>query len=278
MTNHSVGTFLPCIYCEYDLRGLAKNAACPECGMPLQASVDLDTLGPVTSIIWVRRGLLTAAIHLCMMLICAGVALGFRGGGTGRMEFVLLLAIPLNSTLRAIGSWWMTIPCERSAPGGHGRMRLAVRAFALALVAVELLDGGFYVGGVTSRVGLTVHLSSLVLDAFWIASLGLYLGSIAEVGLAARIRRAAGLACLAFLLTAVVSFCDAIWPRGGPTPSWSILTRGVLAVVGILSVLWLSMEFLTMRIWYSRILDGIEQLRHQTHLDQEFEETSPLRA
>ena len=39
---------LPCVGCEYNLRGVAMEGACPECGRPVADSVrDEDTLPPL---------------------------------------------------------------------------------------------------------------------------------------------------------------------------------------------------------------------------------------
>ena len=265
MTNQGVGTFLPCIYCGYDLRGLTASAVCPECGTPLQASADLSIPGPVSSITRVRHGLLAAVITLCAMFIYAGLSYGFRGSVTARLQIAFALVTLLSGSLRVLSSWWMTRPCERSAPCGRWRMRLAVRMLAFTSVGFELLVGTFYYsGGVASGVGLAVYLTSLAIHAFWVVSVGLYLGfSTTDMGLAVRIRRAAGLAGLAFLLTAVLLLYDAICPSGSPMPPWRVVVQGVLGLGGLLSVLWLTMVLLEMRSWYSRILARIEQLRCQ---------------
>lgn len=265
MNAHKVGTCVPCLYCEYDLRGLANILACPECGTPVDASVDLAVPGPVSSITWIRRGLLMTVIQLCTVFIYGGIHIGFGGSGAARAHVALVLAIVVNCALCVLGSWWMTTPCDRSDPSGHWRMRLTVRILALASVASALLGGGFYVGKAASWIGFPVHLGSLMLNASWIASLGFYLGgSIIDVGLTVRIRRAAVLACSLSLVVPVVLFCDAFWPRTGAMPSWVIVGRGVVGVGGLLSVLWLARELLAIREWYLRIVTSIEELRRQS--------------
>ena len=270
MTEQSVATFLPCVYCEYDLRGLAESTDCPECGAPLRASTDLEIPGPVSSITWIRRGLLSAVISLCVMCIYAGLALVFGWRGTARLEFTFEFLIMLSCSLQVMSSWWLTTPCDRSALGGLRRKRLAVRTLALVSAALGLLVGRLYYAyafGFSSGVGLAVAFTSMAMYGFWLCSLGLYLGSsIVDVGLAGRIRLAAGIACAANLVTSMDLLYDATWPGGGQPSSGSVVAKGILGICGLLSELWFAIVLLQIRNWYSRILDGIEQRRHAGEL------------
>ena len=79
-TTSSTSLLVRCLNCEYDLRGLARGAHCPECGLPVAPScerAEIEDAGQrpplrLSATTWLRG----IAIACCLMLaaaLCGGI-------------------------------------------------------------------------------------------------------------------------------------------------------------------------------------------------------------
>jgi len=115
---------IPCINCSYNLRGLASERSCPECGNPICESLRGDLLR-FSDPRLIRRLQLGVALKLCQILFT------FLG-----IAFISILLDVMASSLQHVlavlfivgccGTFLFTTP-KRSEEAGRGALRLFVR-------------------------------------------------------------------------------------------------------------------------------------------------------
>lgn len=109
---------LACCRCEYNLRGLASDGLCPECGSKIELSIPLKDLSAIEKA-WLRRA------HVAIQLLIAGTLL-IAGGpcacGFGASPLAVGLVLPSLVLL------------SRSAPAALGIPRVAQRCCLLAAI------------------------------------------------------------------------------------------------------------------------------------------------
>ena len=117
---------LTCGGCDYNLRGLPRDGACPECGRAVAA-----TLSGAPSAAWLRRVSCGAA------LIGGGILLG-GAGIAATIEWHrpwVLYAFPLGAVIAAVGTWAFATP-RRARERALG---IAVRTAGVTTAAMQLL-------------------------------------------------------------------------------------------------------------------------------------------
>ena len=125
---------LPCVYCGYNLRGLALSGRCPECGGSNWDALlrrDIPTL----------RSALSRTSISCLMLagwplvLAALIALSPTSKATPLACIVLLLA---NALCIAVGGcFWVWMPIAQFSPGNKEQERILVLS-ALAFIGTTV--------------------------------------------------------------------------------------------------------------------------------------------
>lgn len=153
---------LACVSCGYNLRTLARDAHCPECNLPVAASLaeGFGRLGLVR-----LRGH-TGVYGLCVATVVGGVSAGLAIAGAGlRVDaFMLLRCWRLAGALAWIATGMMFAPQPGAAEAENEWL-----AFACGVIPMALLPGvaiGMFVAG---SGGFLL----LVFAAGWVWPLGL---------------------------------------------------------------------------------------------------------
>jgi hypothetical protein len=145
-----------CLDCRYNLRGLTRDARCPECGTPIAATLATDLLY-LADPGWLSRliaGYLLLLIGTCTPVLFVLLLL-LRDG-----EPLSLLSLCLGTLLLAVGGWLITTPePARPNPTPAARsLRTLVRGACLLSVA-SLLPAPFLFNGPALFCVLTLLLS-----------------------------------------------------------------------------------------------------------------------
>lgn len=133
---------VPCAKCAYDLRGLALQAQCPECGAPVAESADPNRLAFASSG-WLKRvvvglGVIRISVAIAPIALAVVVFMAqWNAIPSERMAAWLGLAISICATIGpVVGLWMVTSPEPNRASAERGPAR---RARAGALIWVVLL-------------------------------------------------------------------------------------------------------------------------------------------
>ena len=128
----------PCRHCGYNLRGLAPEGRCPECGTPIGLAVHGDLLGYADPV-WVARlargaGCMLAGLIISTVVnVFGGCVASYRVGGLPAARFVDFL----GGLLGLYGAWLLTSP----DPSGIGEdPHLTARRLVRAGLMVGLLQ------------------------------------------------------------------------------------------------------------------------------------------
>jgi hypothetical protein len=132
----------PCAVCDYNLRGLSSAALCPECGSPVQQSLDFRYLGN-SNPRWVRtiRHGTTAAAVVTTFTVSFTIFVLFapllsRGGGTRTWMLIHWPSAPF--TLANFAAMWAV---ARPEPGGvDPREKRSARLLLATLCISTLLN------------------------------------------------------------------------------------------------------------------------------------------
>jgi len=171
----------PCRKCQYNLRGLASDGRCPECGTPVAFSTqgDLIRYSDPAWIRSIRRGVIFSMIATAIGVVAMLLAFAFRGNQIAQIASSFIVEL-----FFLIGAWLLTMP----DPGGvgedkYGRARRVIRftlfvglanhavTFALqtsvwtppARAALQMLGCVAAVVGVVGQFATLSYLSQLAL-------------------------------------------------------------------------------------------------------------------
>jgi hypothetical protein len=178
---------VPCLRCGYNLRGLAPDGACPECGTPVARSLrgNLLRYSDPAYVARIHTGvfIIQAVIIVQILLVVAALTLalaaafgGARGAGRFAGGQVLLPRVQIALHTATFTGWWMfsapdTAYLGRDA-GDQARrvVRIAVGAgIAVAVVqtALALLLGSGALGA-TSGAAFVILATSLLGTLAWV--------------------------------------------------------------------------------------------------------------
>lgn len=136
-----------CLSCGYDLRGLAKASACPECGQPIQRSVEGYSLRSADGR-WLKglaNGAATAAIGGlgCSAAVASyfvwAIRLSVPPSGTSVYSFAIALLILAGSLTILVGGWKLTSPEPLGSDQQSDKLRTRARKMWLFPPAVAFL-------------------------------------------------------------------------------------------------------------------------------------------
>lgn len=139
----------PCVVCGYNLRGIARSGACPECGSEVARSFRGDELiySSPDYVASLHRGvfIVLAAIIAMILLMFGGVGLAVAGAAAG--FHVRGLEITLTATMTGVGfvtayGWWLlSAPDPASRDGRKGETaRKIVRITVIVNVVVSCVS------------------------------------------------------------------------------------------------------------------------------------------
>ncbi len=106
--NESVPDELRCDCCAYRLRGLHREAACPECGASIRRAIQVDLARRAGDLTWVE--FLAAFANFHLMLFVVGPSVVFAGLGLRQGFPVRILSLPIifvfvSVALSSISAW-----------------------------------------------------------------------------------------------------------------------------------------------------------------------------
>src|SRR5688572_22931882 len=133
---------VPCVRCDYDLRGLAPDARCPECGLlvrysdPVHASLRHAPPGWLASLSWGAR--LALVSFLLFLLLPSVSSPAFASIPTQLFPLFLAVLASGVTAIFVLGAWLLTRPHMRFAPP-NGVVRLAARFTAFLPLVSELV-------------------------------------------------------------------------------------------------------------------------------------------
>ncbi len=132
-----------CASCGYNLRGLAPDGRCPECGAPIANSLRGNTLSSCDPR-WLGRLRLGADLIRVGMIVSVGLVLAVViTSGMPPLRTWILLAFQVIATgLMIAGTWLLTLPEIREdskSPGAKARWRCRGMLFAVLALDVYLI-------------------------------------------------------------------------------------------------------------------------------------------
>lgn len=155
-------TDLPCVSCDYNLRGLPPDGRCPECATPVAVSLQGNWLR-FANRRWLRKNRIGVACLIWVKLyLCGYVAIYFlvlwRTGGslsarhTLALDVLMFVLHPLGHAIGVAGTFLVTSAEPRLAyrPGSQGLGKAARIAAVIAFVTTHLPDAAWRITGVVS--------------------------------------------------------------------------------------------------------------------------------
>lgn len=113
----SITRDIHCHLCEYNLRGIARDARCPECGAPVQATYDIRAHKIAPAILQARKGLEFAAFaHLLVLSPIAPILLDYFAGtsATAFLGMFIVLLFAAATLLTLLGTQFVADGARRS--------------------------------------------------------------------------------------------------------------------------------------------------------------------
>lgn len=275
---------IPCLQCGFDLRGMSRDADCPECGLDVKSSLDQQLL-KFASPQWVEAlaggmNWLMISVLLTFGLSCLGGTFTAFSGGFGIFAHLgnALLLIPGAVAFYAM--WRLTTP-EPDALVQHDHPARRVLRIALvvgfiasilgvAMSAVSVSSAGCseVIGGMAGIVvlfGLFVYLNALALR-------------LPDPALAHATRRVMwGIVGVYALMFGYIAFMAAFW-WNSTAPAHAPVTGGVLMVpicMLVVAVLVLFVRSLVLGVRYRRELLGAARQARRLRLEGGAEQNDP---
>ena len=233
---------LTCLSCGYNVRGLAPDGICPECGTDTGRSIHGDHLR-FCDPHWVGRLALSAQFIIAALLVyfllgccCGGCGLP---NNMGQASIATSVALVIAAALRFIGYWFLTTP-DPSKSGSDGSLdvRRVARAAGFVQFPVALiLPHTSIFGHMPTAVGLTaanVAIGLVALLAIFIYARRLAV-RIPDRQLASQTRLVMrGLAASYLLVGAVtVAVTAVLGGTGAPTPNPPGIALAFAAVLAV---------------------------------------------
>jgi hypothetical protein len=156
---------LPCFFCGYNLRTLAVDGVCPECGRPVQHSfcegwqgwlifADKPWLGRLRKGITIILWMLLASVVCGILTIPVGMATAFAGKPPDLFWLrVLTIAFGLASTIVWLWSIWLLTSPEPCPDGSTRQSDVATWIRTLSIISLPLSLGYMLIFGSTSEYG-----------------------------------------------------------------------------------------------------------------------------
>ena len=170
----TIDTDLPCAICNYNLKGLATDSACPECGQPIARTFTPDlTLSPPA---WLRR-------HAVTMFLLAPFALLVFGPSSYRYTFELgalvrlaIIVVTVVAAFRLSAPEVSVVAVDRASDAW--RRALLASALAHAIVSITVTAIAISVSATFRTTG---DMPGFIYDSWWRLVVGL--GTIAYLAL-----------------------------------------------------------------------------------------------
>jgi hypothetical protein len=216
---------LPCAICDYNLKGLAPDANCPECGPPVARTftAELAQSDPA----WLRFQARSMVLLVAFVLVNHVPYVG-RLGGTA-----VWTALSIVATLVAAWGCWRLATPEPASPPDHGHA-FRQRALRLAAVVLALFIVGMHVRALLHpALVVSVALGAVVCLVAATALVGLFLRDLARRSRDRSLLLHARIVLWAFPLTQVGEllgqFLVGLFARGEDPPGdWVYLIPGAL--------------------------------------------------
>ena len=138
-----------CLQCEYDLRGLPREANCPECGITVEPSWqrrEAELAGRLPPLhqsgrAWLRAMALACCLTIGVALLESFGALRMVTGGGRSFNIAGVVVGMTNLGVTLVGVWLFGVreplrPTGRAGSGGSAPSRYAIRAIAVAVVVL----------------------------------------------------------------------------------------------------------------------------------------------
>lgn len=224
-----IGIDLPCVTCDYSLKGLTGRDRCPECGESVEPSLDRRRL-ILADRRWlarVRRGTVSLIWFTLLAVLAQTVVtmtLGVPSTETIKRFSAVVVVIGVTGMLvpiaLAMNTYWATRPPPESAPMAGGRARIAARRLMIGAAVLAAISGISYAAAPALQVGSWMSLATWIALGAGFVALALYLCTLVAHADKPRASIAAwGCAGVTFITVPVVLLGQVMLLTGGLTGS-----------------------------------------------------------
>lgn len=245
---------LPCASCAYDLHGLKPSGLCPECGWPIEKTLEAGGLD-CKWLVGIHSGVQALLVAHYMLL------------GSAVLCFLLPMGICFFIILMLGGAVELGTPHPK-APLTDTRCRRPARVIGAGMIAamlgVILLPGLFEIGAVLIGLGAAAMWTGVVLLWRHFAALMLHRFSAAAGRRGQALAWAHGIIALLAAIAAGLSFWPAPNPAGtgaGTTLAMLAALLGVIAAIGAIITLHSASSALRQALGVSRSLERAAERR-----------------
>lgn len=177
--NATVETDLPCRKCAYNLRGLASEGRCPECGSAIGLSLQGDLLR-YSDPAWVRtlkRGVSTIILAIVIMVFVVIASIFVAVARSASISTLTWVAGTIAAyACYLIGSWMLTTP----DPSGIGENEYGTaRKIIRITLAIGVADSGIDL--IPALINLQPSLRMMLQAAGILASICGVIGTVAQL-------------------------------------------------------------------------------------------------
>lgn len=160
-------SFGQCFRCEYDLTSLSPEQNCPECGLPVEASLGRIQLAkaPPEYLAKLHKGVFiiqTAIIFMVLLVLASAFAgMSAASSSTGRMAPAVELSINTVSAILSFAllvGWWMFSEPHPEYEGTYNgsSTRKAVRVLLIVAAAIAVLNVLFVILPANAAFGFAI--------------------------------------------------------------------------------------------------------------------------